>query len=42
LAFFFVLTSAGLASLTSFRSHPQQSTDPAGANLVEAGSNPAK
>ena len=37
LAFFFVLTSAGLASLTSFRSHAQQSTDPAGASLVEAG-----
>jgi succinate dehydrogenase / fumarate reductase cytochrome b subunit len=42
LAFFFVLTGAGLASLTSFRSHAQQSTDPAGASLVEAGSNPAK
>jgi len=39
LAFFLVLSSAGLASLTSFRSHAQQSTDPAGASLVEAGSN---
>jgi succinate dehydrogenase / fumarate reductase cytochrome b subunit len=28
LAFFFVLTGAGLASLTSFRSRPQQSTEP--------------
>ena len=28
LAFFFVLTGAGLASLTSFRSRPQQPTDP--------------
>jgi succinate dehydrogenase / fumarate reductase cytochrome b subunit len=42
LAFFFVLTGAGLASLTSFRSHAQQSTDPAGANLVEAGPSTAK
>jgi succinate dehydrogenase / fumarate reductase cytochrome b subunit len=42
LAFFFVLTGAGLASLTSFRSHAQQATDPAGASLVEAGSNAAK
>ena len=38
LAFFFVLTGAGLASLTSFRSHAQQPTDPAGAGTVEAGS----
>jgi succinate dehydrogenase / fumarate reductase, cytochrome b subunit len=37
LAFFFVLTGAGLASLTSFRSHVQQPTDPAGASMVEAG-----
>jgi succinate dehydrogenase / fumarate reductase cytochrome b subunit len=37
LAFFFVLTGAGLASLTSFRSHAQQPTDPAGASMVEAG-----
>ena len=42
LAFFFVLAGAGLASLTSFRSHAQQSTDPAGASLVEAGSSTAK
>ena len=42
LVFFFALTSAGLASLTSFRSHPLQSTDPSGASLVEAGPNPAK
>jgi succinate dehydrogenase / fumarate reductase cytochrome b subunit len=28
LAFFFVLTGAGLASLTSFRSHPQQPMEP--------------
>jgi hypothetical protein len=28
LAFFFVLTGAGLASLTSFRSRPQQPTEP--------------
>jgi succinate dehydrogenase / fumarate reductase cytochrome b subunit len=35
LAFFFVLTGAGLASLTSLRSHPQQPTDPAGATMVE-------
>ncbi len=35
LAFFLVLTGAGLASLTSFRSHPQQPTDPAGAGMVE-------
>jgi succinate dehydrogenase / fumarate reductase, cytochrome b subunit len=42
LAFFFVLSGAGLASLTSFRSHAQQSTDPAGASLVEGGSNTAK
>jgi succinate dehydrogenase / fumarate reductase cytochrome b subunit len=31
LAFFFVLTGAGLASLTSFRSHPQQPIDPGAA-----------
>jgi succinate dehydrogenase / fumarate reductase cytochrome b subunit len=42
LAFFFVLSSAGLASLTSFRSHAQQPTDPAGASLVEGGSNTAQ
>ena len=42
LAFFFVLTSAGLASLTSFRSHAQQPTDPAGASTVEAGSGATK
>ena len=38
LAFFFVLTGAGLASLTSFRSHAKQPTDPAGASMVETGS----
>ncbi|MGA9040851.1 MAG: succinate dehydrogenase [Terriglobales bacterium] len=37
LAFFFVLVGAGLGSLTSFRSHPQQATDPAGARTVEMG-----
>ena len=35
IAFFFVLTGAGLASLTSFRSHSRQPTDPAGAQAVE-------
>jgi succinate dehydrogenase / fumarate reductase, cytochrome b subunit len=42
LAFFFVLTGAGLASLTSFRSHAQQPIDPAGANIVETGSDAPK
>ena len=37
LAFFFVLTGMGLASLTSFRTHAQQPTDPGGASMVEAG-----
>ncbi|MGA9965412.1 MAG: succinate dehydrogenase [Terriglobales bacterium] len=37
LAFFFVLTGVGLASLTSFRSRAQQPTDPGGASMVEAG-----
>jgi succinate dehydrogenase / fumarate reductase, cytochrome b subunit len=37
LGFFLVLTGAGLASLTSFRSHPRQPTDPAGASMVETG-----
>lgn len=37
LAFFFVLLGAGLASLTSFRSHAQQPTNPGGASMVEAG-----
>jgi succinate dehydrogenase cytochrome b subunit len=37
LAFFFVLSGVGLASLTSFRSHPQQPTNPGGAAAVEAG-----
>jgi succinate dehydrogenase cytochrome b subunit len=37
LAFFFVLIGAGLASLTSFRTHAQQPTDPGGASMVEAG-----
>jgi succinate dehydrogenase / fumarate reductase, cytochrome b subunit len=42
LAFFFVLTGAGLASLTSFRSRAQQPTDPAGASMVETGSDASK
>jgi succinate dehydrogenase / fumarate reductase cytochrome b subunit len=42
LAFFFALTGIGLASLTSFRSHAQQPIDPAGASVVEAGSDTAK
>jgi len=42
LAFFFVLTGVGLASLTSFRSHAQQPTDAAGAAMVETGSSAAK
>jgi succinate dehydrogenase / fumarate reductase cytochrome b subunit len=33
--FFFLLSGVGLASLTSFRSHPQQPTDAAGARAVE-------
>jgi succinate dehydrogenase / fumarate reductase cytochrome b subunit len=37
LGFFLVLSGVGLASLTSFRSHPQQPTDPAGARIVEMG-----
>jgi succinate dehydrogenase / fumarate reductase cytochrome b subunit len=41
-AFFFVLSGVGLASLTSFRSHAQQPTDAAGATMVEAGSSAAK
>ena len=36
LAFFFAMTGAGLASLTAFRSRPQQPTDPDGARTVEA------
>src|SRR5215813_3467249 len=36
MAFFFVMTGAGLASLTAFRSRPQQPTDPDGARAVEA------
>ncbi len=35
LAFFFVLSAVGLASLTSFRSHPQQPTDAWGSRAVE-------
>jgi succinate dehydrogenase / fumarate reductase, cytochrome b subunit len=35
LAFFFVLTGVGLASLATFRSRPQQATDPGGATMVE-------
>ena len=35
LVFFFVMTGAGLASLTAFRSRPQQPTDPDGARMVE-------
>jgi succinate dehydrogenase / fumarate reductase, cytochrome b subunit len=42
LAFFFVLSGVGLASLTSFRSRAQQPTDPAGASMVEAGSGATK
>ena len=42
LAFFFVLTGVGLASLTSFRSHAQQPTDAEGAAMVETGSSAAK
>src|ERR1700674_1332337 len=37
LAFFLVLVSAGLASLASFRSRPQQPLDSAAASTVEAG-----
>jgi succinate dehydrogenase / fumarate reductase cytochrome b subunit len=37
MAFFFVLTGAGLSSLTSFRSHAPQPIDPAGAHMVEEG-----
>jgi len=36
IAFFLVLAAVGLASMTSFRSRPQQPTDPAGARAVEA------
>jgi succinate dehydrogenase / fumarate reductase cytochrome b subunit len=36
LAFFFLLTGVGLASLATFRSHPQQPTDPGGARMVES------
>ncbi len=35
IAFFFVLSGVGLASLTKFRSTPQQPTDPAGAAAIE-------
>jgi succinate dehydrogenase / fumarate reductase cytochrome b subunit len=35
IAFFFVLSGVGLASLTEFRSTPQQPTDPAGAAAIE-------
>jgi succinate dehydrogenase / fumarate reductase, cytochrome b subunit len=35
LALFFLISGVGLASITSFRSHPQQPTDPAGAAVVE-------
>ena len=37
IAFFFVLSGAGLASLASFRSRPQQPMDEAGAATVESG-----
>jgi succinate dehydrogenase / fumarate reductase, cytochrome b subunit len=37
LLFFFVMSGAGLASLTSFRTHELQPTDPAGASVVEKG-----
>ena len=36
LVFFFVMTGAGLASLTAFRSRPQQPFDAAGAAAIEA------
>jgi succinate dehydrogenase / fumarate reductase cytochrome b subunit len=35
LAFFFVLTGAGLASLTAFRSRPQQPVDSGGSGMNE-------
>jgi succinate dehydrogenase / fumarate reductase cytochrome b subunit len=35
IALFFLITGVGLASITSFRSHPQQPTDPDGAAQVE-------
>jgi succinate dehydrogenase / fumarate reductase cytochrome b subunit len=35
MALFFLISGVGLASITSFRSHPQQPTDPAGAAAVE-------
>lgn len=35
IAFFFLLSGVGLASLTKFRSTPQQRTDPAGAAAIE-------
>ena len=35
IALFFLISGVGLASITSFRSHPQQPTDPAGAAIVE-------
>ena len=35
IAFFFVLSGVGLASLTKFRSTPHQPTDPAGAAAIE-------
>jgi len=38
LAFFFVLSGAGLGSLTKLRSTPQQPTDKEGARLIERGS----
>jgi succinate dehydrogenase / fumarate reductase cytochrome b subunit len=38
LAFFFVLSGVGLGSLTKLRKMPQQPTDPAGAKLIEKGS----
>jgi len=41
LAFFVVLSAAGLASLTSFRKRPQQPTDPEGARAVETQTAPA-
>jgi succinate dehydrogenase / fumarate reductase, cytochrome b subunit len=37
MVFFFLMSGAGLASLTSFRTHPLQPTNPSGAVMVEKG-----
>jgi succinate dehydrogenase / fumarate reductase cytochrome b subunit len=42
IAFFFVLSGVGLASLTSFRSHTQQPTDAEGATMIETAPSAAK